>query len=528
MRIFSTIWIFLIIITKILCNVQCKVDQCAFCEDEFSNTCVSCEQGYYLKTIYGSERGKYYNDCWSISKLVAVILLIAFFTVGVFGLAYLAYKKGKKKRIEELKKKFKEKKLIENERKKKFEKKKIDDKKNIIFDSMREDVQREEMSYEMRAKKWENQKKIQENKIVQVNQVNELEKDYDNHLVDQKARFEFPQERHISKENFDKLKKLKEIQIEKKIEKKEGEENFEKKVKNENLETKEVEDFEKKLKDVKEENSDFRRNRRKAKLPYIDNSSSRNSYHQSIRNRVSQKTPSFTQEKNPNFTMNRKVKKLEESFSSNSVESIGDKYYTSPQRKIFSKKILVDEQKIEPKIRLNVERDGKRVVFENYENENYSGFTIWKKKENNKILKEKLEKIKLEKIPVKKDFDGKDSGFSEVRTEKNFNRLREKSLKSTINKKNIRGRDFEMTIVKAPEKEEIRYPDNLQTDYISPTKNEFFVNKKRKNQMEPRYVKKRIIKKLPIKQRVRNHEPIIRRRFETKNFQKKFINLKKF
>jgi hypothetical protein len=56
--------------------------------DNVTLKCLHCENGYYLKTFYNSERKDYYNDCWSSSKLS---LAIAASLAGLLTIAALMY-----------------------------------------------------------------------------------------------------------------------------------------------------------------------------------------------------------------------------------------------------------------------------------------------------------------------------------------------------------------------------------------------------------------------------------------------------
>ena len=70
----------------------CLVDRCALCESVFVNTCMACENGYYLRTF---DSQKKYNDCWNIYYLwAAVIAVMLLFLLAAWG-CYFCYKRGK-------------------------------------------------------------------------------------------------------------------------------------------------------------------------------------------------------------------------------------------------------------------------------------------------------------------------------------------------------------------------------------------------------------------------------------------------
>ena len=70
----------------------CLVDKCALCASIFVNTCLACENGYYLRTFNSQKK---YNDCWNIYYLWSVVVLIMFlFLIAVWS-CYFCYKRGK-------------------------------------------------------------------------------------------------------------------------------------------------------------------------------------------------------------------------------------------------------------------------------------------------------------------------------------------------------------------------------------------------------------------------------------------------
>jgi hypothetical protein len=91
-------------------NTQCLVDQCKFCSSPTEIVCSECEKGYYVRTFYGKEKGKDYNACWSIFKLLWGLLGVTLLLLTCCLCSYLAYKQGQKlrnKRSEDKEKKFK-------------------------------------------------------------------------------------------------------------------------------------------------------------------------------------------------------------------------------------------------------------------------------------------------------------------------------------------------------------------------------------------------------------------------------------
>lgn len=83
-------------------NLNCTVDQCKTCPSPASLSCSQCEQGYYLKTFYSSEKKINYNDCWSKNKLFIGIGAAILSSLLFCCIVWYAYKKGKNtKKIDE-------------------------------------------------------------------------------------------------------------------------------------------------------------------------------------------------------------------------------------------------------------------------------------------------------------------------------------------------------------------------------------------------------------------------------------------
>lgn len=53
---------------------SCIVDQCLQCEDSVTPTCFKCKSRFMLITLYGSEKGTSYNDCYSVFKIGGLLL----------------------------------------------------------------------------------------------------------------------------------------------------------------------------------------------------------------------------------------------------------------------------------------------------------------------------------------------------------------------------------------------------------------------------------------------------------------------
>lgn len=76
-------------------NRRCVVDQCKTCRYVNIDTCEACESGYYLRTFQGDDKGRPYNACWSIWKLILGTLLSLCLLCSYCYCCYEAWRRGK-------------------------------------------------------------------------------------------------------------------------------------------------------------------------------------------------------------------------------------------------------------------------------------------------------------------------------------------------------------------------------------------------------------------------------------------------
>lgn len=91
-----TLTITVSLITEVKSNIGCQVDQCKVCANSTTSLCSKCEEGFYLKTFYSSEKQSSYNDCWSKNKLFIAIGSLILGSLLFCCLIWMAYKKGLK------------------------------------------------------------------------------------------------------------------------------------------------------------------------------------------------------------------------------------------------------------------------------------------------------------------------------------------------------------------------------------------------------------------------------------------------
>lgn len=95
MRIFHKLLLPMLLLAKpSLQNLNCTIDQCKICQNSTTIKCTQCEDGYYLKTFYSTEKQNYYNDCWSKIKLFILIGSLLLSSLLLCCLVYYAYRKG--------------------------------------------------------------------------------------------------------------------------------------------------------------------------------------------------------------------------------------------------------------------------------------------------------------------------------------------------------------------------------------------------------------------------------------------------
>ena len=92
----QTLTLIFLILSPTLTNKACQVDQCKRCKDKKLDTCDECEDGYYLRTFYGKDKGREYNACWSIFKLVWFLIGLALLLLSYCLCCYVAWKLGQK------------------------------------------------------------------------------------------------------------------------------------------------------------------------------------------------------------------------------------------------------------------------------------------------------------------------------------------------------------------------------------------------------------------------------------------------
>lgn len=112
------ILLFLLFATLIEFSAQvkkCVVDQCKKCSYTNIDTCEECESGYYLRTWFGEDKGRDYNACWSIMKLLFSLLGTLLLSLSYLYCCWKAYQKGKS--ITKIVSDKKPKKVIKDERK---------------------------------------------------------------------------------------------------------------------------------------------------------------------------------------------------------------------------------------------------------------------------------------------------------------------------------------------------------------------------------------------------------------------------
>lgn len=81
-------------ITPSLQNPACLVDQCKHCRYHDVDLCDECEDGYYRRTFYGSDKGRNYNACWSTIKLIWGIIGFILLLLSYCVCFYFAWKHG--------------------------------------------------------------------------------------------------------------------------------------------------------------------------------------------------------------------------------------------------------------------------------------------------------------------------------------------------------------------------------------------------------------------------------------------------
>lgn len=423
-------------------NPDCKVDQCAVCDDEFSVTCISCEQGFYLKTIYGSERGTYYNDCWSISKLVAAVFGVILFSLIVIGVIYLSYIHGRKKKIEELRRN-----RVKNEEDFKENNKEIKVKGSIT--KYNNEEIREELGIKGKDKLKEVIEKLEidkENLNMSNNEGNNVHKESDINVNDLKKETEL---------NTNRLNRGEDKYINNNDNNKKG--------LNESIE--------------KEDNPEFKRNRSN-KYPYQEdnpNKMSKSFFHRPKfstehnfqKNQELSKSTFLEYSHNPLSTSKIKLhtSTLNQRKVDDSSSSFDEKYYTSPDKAVkfeenkekgnFLSYSSQEPKFLKQKISLNFKNhEGDQFVYENFEYKDYSTFRVWKEKGGKEKSKRKEEsdfeiikpEIEDKALKIKKNVRSRD----EKKDQENVRKINPVCVKRIIKKlpikREIRSKQFKEKI----------------------------------------------------------------------------------
>lgn len=93
---YALIGLTLLILAQItLQNRRCVVDQCKTCRYVNIDSCEACEDGFYLRTFAGDEKGRPYNACWSLWKTILGILGSLLLCCSYCYCCWKAWKKGK-------------------------------------------------------------------------------------------------------------------------------------------------------------------------------------------------------------------------------------------------------------------------------------------------------------------------------------------------------------------------------------------------------------------------------------------------